>query len=123
MGKEYDAAKKQLVWHEQLLLRSLHFDIAIQHPYKYLLNYCNLFKASSSVCQRALCLVNDSLSLTQLCLTQQPAAVAAGALWLAVKAGGMQSSPSQWPANWTEVIGIPDASLQDVLAELRHCII
>ncbi|KAK9852102.1 hypothetical protein WJX84_004483 [Apatococcus fuscideae] len=54
---------------------------------------------------------------------QLPAAVAAGALWLAVKAGGMQSSPSQWPANWTEVIGIPDASLQDVLAELRHCII
>ena len=119
VGREYDGVKKQLITHEQLLLRCIQFNIAIEHPYKYLLNYCNLLKVPSSICQSALCVINDSLSLTQLCLTHAPATVAAGALWMAMEKLDTSNSRS-WPDNWAQLIGVAIPALQDSQKQLRE---
>lgn len=54
------------------------------HACRYLLNLCHILGASSAAASRALCLLNDSLVFSSLCLTAQPADLAAAALLLAV---------------------------------------
>ncbi len=105
--------------HEQLLLRCIQFNIAIEHPFKYLLNYCNLLKTPSSICQAALCIVNDSLSLTQMCLEHHPAALAAGALSLAAAKVDNEHSSRSWPEHWAQIVGIEQASFDEVLKQLQ----
>ena len=122
VDKEYSTAKRQLILHEQLLLRSLHFDIAIEHPLKYLLNFCNLFKITSSVCQTAICAINDSLSLTQLCLTHHPSVVAAGALQFALEQVNAQDVAVTMPEKWSELIGITPISCEEVSSQMHNAI-
>lgn len=119
---EYSTAKRQLILHEQLLLRSLHFEIAVEHPYKYLLNFCNLFKLTSGICQTAICAINDSLCLTQLCLTHHPSVVAAGALRLALEQAGTQPAMGILPQNWPELIGVTSTACQEVFQQMQEAI-
>lgn len=105
--------------HEQLLLRCIHFNIAVEHPHKYLLNFCNLLKVSSRLCQAALCVVNDSLSLTQLCLEHDPATIAAGALQIEIDKATILE-PGSWPEHWAQLIGIAADPLQEVYEQLRE---
>ena len=123
VDKEYSTAKRQLILHEQLLLRSLHFDIAIEHPFKYLLNFCNLFKVTSNVCQTAICAINDSLSLTQLCLTHHSSVVAAGALQFALEQVNAQDVSGAMPDNWTELIGITTVSCEEVSSQMHNAML
>ena len=119
---EYSIAKRQLILHEQLLLRSLHFEIAVEHPYKYFLNFCNLFNLTSGICQTALCAINDSLSLTQLCLSHHPSVVAAGALKLALEQADAQPALGTMPQNWPELIGVTTSVCQEVSRQMQEAI-
>ena len=63
---------------EATVLRYLHFQICVDHPYRYLLNYCSTLGCSPRLAQLAVSLVNDSLLRTSLCVDTPPELVAAG---------------------------------------------
>ncbi len=60
-GDDYYAAKDQLIMDEQLLLRVLRFEIAVQHAHKYLLNMCHVLRCSQPLAQMATCLVRREM--------------------------------------------------------------
>lgn len=56
-GQAYYAMKEQLISDEQVLLRVLRFQLALEHPHKHLLNMCRLLCCSRPLTQLATCLV------------------------------------------------------------------
>ena len=50
----------------------------MDHPYRYLLNYCSALSCSPSIAQLAVSLVNESFLRTALCVGTPPELVAAG---------------------------------------------
>jgi len=61
------------------VLRFLHFRIAVDHPYRYLFNYCASLRCGPRLTQLAVCAVNDCLLQTDICAGTAPEVVAAGA--------------------------------------------
>eukprot|EP00741_Cyanophora_paradoxa_P008776 tig00001374_g8493.t1 len=82
VGKEYWDMKELLIVTEQMLLRALAFDMSVDLPYKYLLNYLKSLRVPKSFSQLCWALVNDSLGST-LALQYRPHVLAAGAIHLA----------------------------------------
>ncbi|KAL6049214.1 RNA polymerase II C-terminal domain kinase beta subunit [Balamuthia mandrillaris] len=70
IGKEYWLIRDEVVACEQILLRSLAFEVAVSHPYKYLLNYLRSLRATPVFAQVAWNLVND-LYYIPLCIDKQ----------------------------------------------------
>ncbi len=84
-------AKDRLLVAEQHVLRLVRFQLYIDLPHKYLLNLCKLLAVSRATTAAALCLTNDSIAYTDLCLRRQPMEVAAAALQLCMGLLGDQS--------------------------------
>ena len=64
---------------EAVVLRFLHFRIAVDHPYRYLFNYCASLGCGPQLTRAAVCVVNDCLLRTDICAGTAPEIVAAGA--------------------------------------------
>ena len=64
---------------EAVVLRFLHFQIAVDHPYRYLFNFCASLGAGPRLVRLAACAVNDCLLRTDVCAATAPEIVAAGA--------------------------------------------
>ena len=60
------------------MLRFLHFQIAVDHPYRYLFNFCSSLRAGPRLTRLAACAVNDCLLRTDVCAATAPEVVAAG---------------------------------------------
>ncbi len=60
---------------ERVLLQTIKFDVHVQHPYTYLLQYAKIFKMEKSamkdIVQHAWAFINDSMCTT-LCLQWEP---------------------------------------------------
>lgn len=72
---------------EQVLLRSINFQVDPPDPYRLLLNYARSLRLHRDVTRTAWCLVNDSLFCPRALATSQPA-VACAAIRLAAKVHG-----------------------------------
>ena len=103
VGQEYYALKETLITDEQILLRTINFEIVVQHPHKYLFNFGKLINAKFSLIQMAVSILNDSIVHTTLCLAHLPADIAAACLQVASELSNplqlpVVSSPSDWGA-------------------------
>lgn len=103
VGQEYYALKETLITDEQLLLRTINFDIVVEHPHKYLFNFGKLINAKFKLIQMAVSILNDSIVLTKLCLAYPPADIAAACLQVASELSyplqlPIVNSPSDWGA-------------------------
>ncbi|KAK7862322.1 hypothetical protein R5R35_014682 [Gryllus longicercus] len=58
----------ELVVNENMLLKTLGFDVAIDHPHTHVLRCCDLVNASKDVARASYCLASNSLHLTTMCL-------------------------------------------------------
>lgn len=83
VGQAYYALKQTLILDEQQLLRTINFDIVVEHPHKYLLNFAKAVGAKHSFVQLAVSLLNDSIVYTNLSLSCAPADIAAACLHIA----------------------------------------
>lgn len=72
---------------EQVLLRSINFQVDPPDPYRLLLNYARSLRLHRDVTRTAWCLINDSLFCPRALATSQPA-VACAAIRLAAKVHG-----------------------------------
>lgn len=103
VGQEYYALKESLITDEQILLRTINFEIVVEHPHKYLFNFGKLINAKCSLIQIAVSILNDSIVHTTLCLAHPPADIAAACLQVASELSNplqlpVVSSPSDWGA-------------------------
>ncbi|KAH9821118.1 cyclin-like protein [Melampsora americana] len=139
--KEFELLKQHILYYEDILLRTLCFDLAIDHPYLPLIHACKHFhltcaQASTgaptssipstlidfsnsmkarSIAQSAWSFVNDSL-MTTLCVTTHPSVVAAAAFLIAIshrviEGASLESDPNHEPNS----IDQNDPSTQSIL--------
>lgn len=73
---------------ERILLKTIKFDLQVDHPYRFLIEYAKCLKSSGAppkeVVQKAWNFINDSLETT-LCLQWEPEIIAVAMMYLACK--------------------------------------
>jgi len=74
-----------LVSNENILLQTLGFDVAIDHPHTHVVKCCQLVKASKELAQTSYFMATNSLHLTTMCLRYPPTIVACVCIHLACK--------------------------------------
>ncbi|OAV91493.1 hypothetical protein, variant [Puccinia triticina 1-1 BBBD Race 1] len=115
-SNEFQALKHEILYYEDILLRSLCFDLSIDHPYVSLIHCAKSIHESharartptpslavemadrakaKSITQAAWGFVNDSL-MSPLCLVARPELIAAAAFLLAVSHRLSESPASDW---------------------------
>ena len=109
VGEPYQQRKRQLILDEQLLLRRLRFDIAVDQPHRHLYVLAHCWGASSAVLRLATCILNDCICLGPVygSASMPPATAAAAALHLAADL----CQDEVQPAFWWRAIGVSDAQL------------
>ncbi len=106
VGDSYYERKQELIHDEQVLLRAMHFQIATEHPYKYLYCFVRTLNLELLAVRAATCLVNDSLVYTDLCLTHSPGEVAAAAIKTVATHIVNVQLPSTREVHWTHALGL-----------------
>ena len=81
---EYLRVKKEVLQTELELMKTLNFDLNVEHSYKYVLAYAKQLGAERDLAQVAWNFCNDSLR-TRLCVQYRAKPLAAGAVFLAAK--------------------------------------
>lgn len=74
---------------ERILLKTIKFDLQVDHPYRFLIEYAKSLKSNGTtpkeqVVQKAWNFINDSLETT-LCLQWEPEVIAVAMMYLACK--------------------------------------
>ncbi|XP_037928145.1 cyclin-T isoform X2 [Teleopsis dalmanni] len=81
----YTEQAQDLVFNENVLLQTLGFDVAIDHPHTHVVKTCQLVKACKDLAQTSYFLASNSLHLTSMCLQYKPTVVACFCIYLACK--------------------------------------
>lgn len=81
--------KEEVITMERILLKTIKFDLQVDHPYRFLIEYAKSLKSNGSipkeqVVQKAWNFINDSLETT-LCLQWEPEIIAVAMMYLATK--------------------------------------
>ena len=82
-------SKEEVITMERILLKTLKFDLQVDHPYRFLIEYAKCLKSNGTtpkeqVVQKAWNFINDSLETT-LCLQWEPEIIAVAMMYLACK--------------------------------------
>jgi transcription initiation factor TFIIIB Brf1 subunit/transcription initiation factor TFIIB len=80
----------------------LKFEVDLEQPHKYLLNYCRTLQLRQQQVRPAVSLMSDVLTMTDLCEGEGPAELAAGVLHVALalldaRVAGVQEVAHVWP--------------------------
>lgn len=81
--------KEEVITMERILLKTIKFDLQVDHPYRFLIEYAKCLKSNGTtskeqVVQKAWNFINDSLETT-LCLQWEPEIIAVAMMYLACK--------------------------------------
>jgi hypothetical protein len=112
-SRRYDELKAELIRCERLMLREFGFVAHVEHPHKFVLNYCQVMDLPAPLMQAAWGAANDSLRST-LCVRFPAEAVACGAIHFAARRLGVPM-PEEAPA-WWGVFGVTSAQVEEVAA-------
>ncbi|XP_031329007.1 cyclin-T isoform X2 [Photinus pyralis] len=75
-SERYITQAQDLVFNENILLQTLGFDVAIDHPHTHVVRCCHLVRASKDLAQTSYFMASNSLHLTTMCLQYKPTVVA-----------------------------------------------
>ena len=115
VGDEYYSMKTRLIVDEQLICRGTEFCLHMEHPHKWLFNYCRSLRCSCAVAKLACSIVNDSLVYTTLCLLTQPEELAAAALHVATLLLGVaRQMPHSGSISWWTALGISLSTVENI---------
>ncbi|KAI9245118.1 cyclin-like protein [Phascolomyces articulosus] len=114
-SKDFNKWKDTMLCNETILLQTLCFDIAIEHPQACLLDMEKELGLSQACTRRAWIFLYQSLG-APLCLLYKPKTIAAAALVLAWQfSENDQQAP---PENWWEVIGVDPGQVYELAVEM-----
>ncbi|KAL7076171.1 hypothetical protein ACQ4LE_004817 [Meloidogyne hapla] len=86
----------ELILLERILLQTIRFDVHVEHPYNFLVQYAKGFKLDkdymSKIVTNAWTFINDSLA-TNLCLLWEPEVIAVALLYMSFKMARMGEGP------------------------------
>lgn len=116
VGDAYQAAKRQLIQDEQLLLRYLRFDIGADQPHRHLYVLAHCWGASREAVRMAVCLLNDAVCCCPSygSAAMPPATAAAAALHV----GAQLCGQAVQPAGWWRATGITDTAMRGACGAL-----
>jgi hypothetical protein len=116
VGDAYQAAKRQLIEDEQLVLRVMHFTIAVEQPHRYLYMLAHCWGASLEAVRMATCLLNDVMTHCPCYNTAglPPATAATAALHI----GAQLCGQAVQPAGWWQAMGIADKAMRQACSTL-----
>uniref|UniRef100_A0A182M6D8 Cyclin-like domain-containing protein n=1 Tax=Anopheles culicifacies TaxID=139723 RepID=A0A182M6D8_9DIPT len=98
--ENYAEQAQDLVFNENVLLQTLGFDVAIDHPHTHVVKTCHLVKASKDLAQTSYFMASNSLHLTTMCLQYKPTVVACFCIHLACKWSRWEIPQSNEGRHW-----------------------
>ncbi|KAN0042323.1 hypothetical protein ACTFIV_004886 [Dictyostelium citrinum] len=114
--QEHNNLKIKILQNEHLILTTIAFELAVEHPYKYLLEYMKSIQGSKNLCQVAWNFVNDSLR-TSLCLHYPPDLISYASIYLATRFLNYQLITEN-KKEWWEMLGIKFEVLEDISKQI-----
>ncbi|XP_046682131.1 cyclin-T1 isoform X1 [Homalodisca vitripennis] len=99
-SEHYMEQAQDLVINENVLLQTLGFDVAIDHPHTHVVRCCHLVKASKDLAQTSYFMASNSLHLTTMCLQYKPTVVACFCIHLACKWSNWEIPLSNESKSW-----------------------
>ncbi|XP_045130436.1 cyclin-T2-like [Portunus trituberculatus] len=73
---------QELVVNENILLQTLGFDVAIDHPHTHVVKCCHLVRATKDLAQTSYFMATSSLHMTTMCLQYKPTVVACVCIYI-----------------------------------------
>ncbi|XP_064113023.1 cyclin-T2-like isoform X1 [Macrobrachium nipponense] len=73
---------QELVVNENILLQTLGFDVAIDHPHSHVVRCCQLVRATKDLAQTSYFMATSSLHMTTMCLQYKPTVVACVCIYI-----------------------------------------
>ncbi|GJQ81412.1 putative domain present in cyclins, TFIIB and Retinoblastoma [Trypoxylus dichotomus] len=99
-SERYQAQSQDLVFNENILLQTLGFDVAIDHPHTHVVRCCHLVRASKDLAQTSYFMASNSLHLTTMCLQYKPTVVACFCIHLVCKWSNWEIPLSNEKREW-----------------------
>ncbi|KAF7268426.1 hypothetical protein GWI33_018436 [Rhynchophorus ferrugineus] len=99
-SERYATQSQDLVFNENVLLQTLGFDVAIDHPHTYVVRCCHLVRASKDLAQTSYFMASNSLHLTTMCIQYKPTVVACFCILLACKWSNWEIPLSNEKKEW-----------------------
>lgn len=99
-SEAYLEQAQQLVMNENIMLQTLGFDVAIDHPHTHIVKCCQLVRASKDLAQTSYIMATNSLHLTTMCLQCKPTVVACVCIHLACKWASWEIPHSSEGKEW-----------------------
>merc|ERR1712012_1130784 len=103
-SEAYQEQARELVTNENILLQTLGFDVAIDHPHTHVVKCCQLVKAAKELAQTSYFMATNSLHLTTMCLRYPPTTVACVCIHLACKWSNYKIPLSAQKREWSTYI-------------------
>lgn len=110
----YSEQAQEVVMNENILLQTLGFDVAIEHPHSFIINFCQLANFSKELSQTMYFMATNSLYLTTMCLQYKPTVVACFCVHFVCKWSNREIPKSKEDRSWYSYI---DASVTPELME------
>ncbi|EZA61716.1 uncharacterized protein LOC105282637 isoform X2 [Ooceraea biroi] len=113
---------QDLVFNENVLLQTLGFDVAIDHPHTHVVRCCQLVKASKDLAQTSYFMASNSLHLTTMCLQYKPTVVACFCIHLACKWSNWEIPQSTEGRQWFWYVDrtVTSEQLAQLTSEFLH---
>ncbi|CAK1548982.1 unnamed protein product [Leptosia nina] len=121
-SEQYQEQAQDLVFNENVLLQTLGFDVAIDHPHTHVVRTCHLVKAPKDLAQTSYFMASNSLHLTTMCLQYRPTVVACFCIHLASKWSNWQIPQSHEGRHWFSYVDrtVTTDLLERLTAEFLH---
>ncbi|KAI3431465.1 hypothetical protein D9Q98_004517 [Chlorella vulgaris] len=114
-SQRYEQMKQEATKAERLMLRALGFVLHVEHPHRFVLNYCQILGCGTKALQQeAWNMSNDSLRTT-LCVRYRAEVVACGILFTAAR---KLKVPMPESPPWWLLFEVTEVELADVCATL-----
>uniref|UniRef100_V5GSG4 Cyclin-T1 n=1 Tax=Anoplophora glabripennis TaxID=217634 RepID=V5GSG4_ANOGL len=99
-SERYITQSQDLVFNENVLLQTLGFDVAIDHPHTHVVRCCHLVRASKDLAQTSYFMASNSLHLTTMCIQYKPTVVACFCILVASKWSNWEIPLSNEKKEW-----------------------